>query len=206
MGRYAQLSQDTLNQTIDQLFLKTDDSYQSEAYPFWIYFVLQPFAKVLLHIYNRYKLQKIESNRIESNRVDVIFGESPITSEVYCYSLHESDVGFVVIVDRREDRWTSVKTLLLRISVCELLLHVIQQLSWQFAVFSTSLLKWGGSVAVWLACWTHEQKGPGSNRSRDAVGYVLAVHTHRASVHQAAKLVAALLRVARVTAEITSGK
>jgi len=37
-----------------------------------------------------------------------------------------------------------------------------------------------------------------SNRSRDAVGQI--VHTHRASVHQAAKLVAALLRVARVTA------
>jgi len=29
---------------------------------------------------------------------------------------------------------------------------------------------WGGSVAEWLACWTKAQKGPGSNRSRDAVG------------------------------------
>ena len=28
----------------------------------------------------------------------------------------------------------------------------------------------GGSVAEWLACWTQVQKGPGSNRSRDAVG------------------------------------
>jgi len=28
----------------------------------------------------------------------------------------------------------------------------------------------GGSVAEWLACWTEAQKGPGSNRSRDAVG------------------------------------
>ena len=28
----------------------------------------------------------------------------------------------------------------------------------------------GGSVAVWLACWTQAQKGSGSNRSRDAVG------------------------------------
>ena len=28
----------------------------------------------------------------------------------------------------------------------------------------------GGSVAEWLACWTPVQKGPGSNRSRDAVG------------------------------------
>jgi len=27
----------------------------------------------------------------------------------------------------------------------------------------------GGSVAEWLACWTQVQKGPGSNRSRDAV-------------------------------------
>ena len=39
---------------------------------------------------------------------------------VCCCSLHESDVGFVVVVDRRQDRWTSVKTLLLRISVSRL--------------------------------------------------------------------------------------
>jgi len=28
----------------------------------------------------------------------------------------------------------------------------------------------GDSVAEWLACWTQAQKGPGSNRSRDAIG------------------------------------
>jgi len=28
----------------------------------------------------------------------------------------------------------------------------------------------GGSVAEWLTCWTQAQKGPGSNRSCDAVG------------------------------------
>ena len=28
----------------------------------------------------------------------------------------------------------------------------------------------GDSVAEWLACWTQAQKGPGLNRSRDAVG------------------------------------
>jgi len=28
----------------------------------------------------------------------------------------------------------------------------------------------GGSVAEWLAFWTQAQKGPGSHRSRDAVG------------------------------------
>ena len=37
-----------------------------------------------------------------------------------------------------------------------------------FFVCSTKLS--GGSVAEWLACWTQAQKGPGSNRSRDAVG------------------------------------
>jgi len=53
-----------------------------------------------------------------------------------------------------------------------------------------------------LACWTQAQKGPGLNRSRDAAGNSLrqTVHSHRASVHQAANLVAALLRVAWVTA------
>jgi len=28
----------------------------------------------------------------------------------------------------------------------------------------------GGWLSEWLACWTQAQKGPGSNRSRDAVG------------------------------------
>jgi len=28
----------------------------------------------------------------------------------------------------------------------------------------------GGSVAEWLASWTQAHKGPGPNRSRDAVG------------------------------------
>ena len=64
--------------------------------------------------------------------------------------------------------------------------------------------KKGGSVAEWLACWTQAQKGVSSNRSRDAVGsgnsLRQTVHTHCASVHQAAKLVAALSRVAGVTA------
>jgi len=58
----------------------------------------------------------------------------------------------------------------------------------------------GGSVAKWLACWTQAQKGLGSNRNRDT-SQPQTVHTRRASVHQAAKLVAALLRIARVTAE-----
>jgi len=60
----------------------------------------------------------------------------------------------------------------------------------------------GGSVAEWLACWTQAQKARvqiaaatlSSNSLRQTV------HTHRSSVHQAAKLVVALLRVAGLTA------
>ena len=63
----------------------------------------------------------------------------------------------------------------------------------------------GRSVAEWLACcsWTQAQKCPGSNRAvttLSANSLRQTVHTHRASVHQAAKLVAAVLRVAWVTA------
>jgi len=35
--------------------------------------------------------------------------------------------------------------------------------------FYHTLEPMGGPVADWLACWTQAQKGPGSNRSRDAV-------------------------------------
>jgi len=69
----------------------------------------------------------------------------------------------------------------------------------KYSILSTQS---GGSVAEWLACWTQAQKA----RVQIAVAMLSgnslrqAVHTHRASVHQAAKLVAALLRVAGVTA------
>jgi len=60
----------------------------------------------------------------------------------------------------------------------------------------------GGSVAKWLACWTQAQKGLGSIAAAMLSVNSLrqTVHTHRASIYQAAKLVAAFLRVARVTA------
>ena len=54
-----------------------------------------------------------------------------------------------------------------------------------------TIVKGGGSVAEWLAFWSQALSG---NSLRQTV------HTHRASVHQTAKLVTALLRVARVTA------
>jgi len=58
-------------------------------------------------------------------------------------------------------------------------------------------------VAEWLACWTQAQKGvwvqiAAATLSGNSLRQT--VHTRRASVHQAAKLIAALLRVARVTA------
>ena len=63
----------------------------------------------------------------------------------------------------------------------------------------------GGSVTEWLACWTQTQKARVQIAAATLSGNSLrqTVHTHRASVHQAAKLVAALLRVAGVTAGVT---
>ena len=70
-------------------------------------------------------------------------------------------------------------------------------LGWLHSVFERecpswcTLLSMSGSVAEWLL-------GLCSNCSLDTVGQT--VHTHCASVHQAAKFVVALLRVAGVTA------
>jgi len=60
----------------------------------------------------------------------------------------------------------------------------------------------GGSVAEWLACWTQAQKAQVQIAVATLSGNSLriTVHSHCAPVHQAAKLAAALLRVAGVTA------
>ena len=62
------------------------------------------------------------------------------------------------------------------------------------------------SVAEWLACWTQAQKGRVQIAAAALSGNSLrqTVYTHCASVHQAAKLVAALLRVAGVTAGLAA--
>jgi len=59
-----------------------------------------------------------------------------------------------------------------------------------------------GSVVEWLACGTQAQKARVQIAFATLSGNSLrpTVHTHCASVHQAAKLVAAVLRVAGVTA------
>ena len=58
----------------------------------------------------------------------------------------------------------------------------------------------GGSVAEWLACWTQVQKARIQIAVVTLSGNSLrkTVHTHCAPVHQAAKLVAALLWIAGV--------
>jgi len=57
-------------------------------------------------------------------------------------------------------------------------------------------------VAEWLACWTRVQKARVQIAVATLSGNSLrqTVHTHRASIHQAAKLVTTLLRIAGVTA------
>ena len=65
--------------------------------------------------------------------------------------------------------------------------------------------KKGGLVAEWLACWTQAQKGRVQIAVATLSGNSLrqTVHTHCAPiVHEAAKSVAALLRVVRVTADL----
>jgi len=56
-------------------------------------------------------------------------------------------------------------------------------------------------LTEWLACWTQAQKGPVQITVATLSGNSLrqTVRTHHASVHQTAKLVAALLRAAGVT-------
>ena len=62
--------------------------------------------------------------------------------------------------------------------------------------------KSGDSVAEWLGCWTPARKAGVQIAAATLSGNSLrqTVHAHCASVHQGAKLVAALLRVAGVTA------
>ena len=65
------------------------------------------------------------------------------------------------------------------------------------------MLQVGGSVAEWLACYRLRRR-----RARVQIAVATlsgkslgqTVHTHWASIHQATKLVAALLRVAGITA------
>jgi len=68
-------------------------------------------------------------------------------------------------------------TVVSRVKPVDVRKEVIQQFGYVVVgvYFTFGLIWWskhgmGGSIAEWLACWTQAQKGPGSNRSRDAVG------------------------------------
>ena len=81
-------------------------------------------------------------------------------------------------------------------------LTIIRPLNFQWTNHANSYSNRGGSVAEWLACWTQAQKARVQIVAATLSGNSLrkTVHTHCASVHQAAKLVAAFLRDAGVTA------
>lgn len=59
-------------------------------------------------------------------------GKHPISRCILFYRLQEADLGFNLIIDRRKDRWTSVKAVLLRISVSH------QTISFHFNFLSIS--------------------------------------------------------------------
>jgi len=71
-------------------------------------------------------------------------------------------------------------------------------------MFCDNISQTNHSVAEWLACWTQVQNSLGSDQiaamMQSGNSLRQTVHTHRASVHQAVKLVAAVLRIARVNA------
>jgi len=69
------------------------------------------------------------------------------------------------------------------------------------SLFSSSI-GLDGSIGEWLSCWTQVQKPRVQIAVATLSGNNLrqTIHTHCASVHQTAKLVTALLRVAGVTA------
>jgi len=58
----------------------------------------------------------------------------------------------------------------------------------------------GDSIAEWLACWSRRARIQIAVATLSGNSHRQTAHTHCASVHQAVKLVAALLRVAGVTA------
>jgi len=81
--------------------------------------------------------------------------------------------------------------------------HVTAVLAFVAVLLSSTLSD--GSVAEWLARWTRAQKARVQIAAATLLGNSLrqTAHTHRASVHRAAKMVAALLRVTGAAAGLT---
>lgn len=40
---------------------------------------------------------------------------------IFIYRLQEADLGFVIVVDRRNDKWSSVRYVLLRLAVSKII-------------------------------------------------------------------------------------
>ena len=81
---------------------------------------------------------------------------------------------------------------------------VCENLLWKFQIFAFCQSNLSCNTVEWLACWLRHRRAWVQIAAATLSGNSLrqTVHTHCASVHQAAKLVAALLRVARVTAGV----
>jgi len=56
-----------------------------------------------------------------------------------CYRLHDAESGFVVIIDRRNDKWNSVKTTLIRISVVYFLSIGLENLKGNYTRFNINV-------------------------------------------------------------------
>jgi len=68
--------------------------------------------------------------------------------------------------------WIDLYSLVDHFTIVPTFVSIYYNTNWigLLTVYPSYLVTVGGSVAEWLACWTQAQKGPGSNRSRDAVG------------------------------------
>ena len=79
-----------------------------------------------------------------------------------------------LLVCNRIVKWPKIILLLKLLAlaaVCLLLEFFVMQVMISVRRLHHGNVQLSGSIAEWLACWTQAQKGLGSNRSRDAVGY-----------------------------------
>ena len=135
-----------------------------------------------------FRLQDEEVNHLSAILLDLYFYTVQFARD--CQFTKEQTSAFFSIVKRTHDACVGLCT------------HT-HAFNGPFPAGTTRVSR-GGSVAEWLACCTHGRRAQvqivvatlSDNSLRQTV------HTHRASVHQAAKLVAALLMVAGVTVSL----
>jgi len=86
--------------------------------------------------------------------------------ELCCFFLTADGVAFVGRVAAVVDRVAHHRAVDARAVAAAKLVLAARPVCWKIHTHTHT----GGSVAEWSACWTQAQNGPGSNRSRDAVG------------------------------------